>query len=190
MLLDRLRAETRLAHDRIEHDLKLAERTASRSLYRALVTRFYGFHAAWEAGAEAVIGDPDLFRGRRKIPLLLKDLRALGATADEIAALPRCRQLVPMPTRAAALGAMYVVEGSTLGGSVIAHLVERELGLGAETGCAYFRSYGREVGRMWKAFKTHLVAASGPADDDLIVAAANDTFECLRLWLCEEDAAI
>jgi heme oxygenase len=183
LLLNRLKAETRLAHDRIERDIGLAELTASRSLYRMFLARFYGFHAAWEAEAGAIIADPALFDRRRKLPLLVRDLRALGSSDEEIEALPLCRRLAPMPNRAAAFGTMYVVEGSTLGGTIIAHHVERMLGLGVDTGGAYFRSYGRDVGRMWKDFGARLLAVSAPDTDDLIVASANQTFECMRAWL-------
>ena len=148
-----------------------------------ILARFYGFHAAWEPDAEAMIADPALFDGRRKLPLLRRDLRALGASDAEIEALPLCDRLAPMPNRAAAFGAMYVVEGSTLGGAIIAHNAERLLGLTVDTGCAYFRSYGRDVGRMWKSFGARLLAVSAPDTDDLIVGAANRTFECMRAWL-------
>lgn len=183
MLLKRLKAETRPAHDRIERDVGLADIIGSRSLYRTFLARFYGFHAAWEAEAEAIIADPSLFDRRRKLPLLVKDLRALGASQEEIESLPLCRALPPMPTRAAALGAMYVVEGSTLGGAFIAHHAERALGLRADTGCAYFHSYGRDVGRMWKEFGAKLLEISAPDTDELIVASANRTFACMHAWL-------
>ena len=80
---------------------------------------------------------------------------------------------------------MYVVEGSTLGGTIIAHEVERRLGLNAETGCAYFRSYGRETAAMWKSFGAVLLEASSPEADDIIVASAQKTFDVMHDWLCE-----
>jgi heme oxygenase len=79
---------------------------------------------------------------------------------------------------------MYVVEGATLGGTVIARYVERRLGLSRHNGCLYFRCYGAEVRPMWIAFGTRLVATCGPADHDAVVAAACRTFEVLRIWLC------
>ena len=94
-----------------------------------------------------------------------------------------------MPTRAAAFGAMYVVEGSTLGGAMIARHAEWTLGLNADTGCAYFSSYGRDVGRMWNEFGAKLLAISTPDTDDLIVASANLTFECMRAWLPPRQAS-
>lgn len=92
---------------------------------------------------------------------------------------------MPLPSPAAAFGAMYVVEGSTLGGSVIARHVERALGLRPETGCVYFRSYGSATGRMWKAFRTRLMAMSSPAVDDVIVGSAQRTFGVMQSWLSE-----
>ena len=184
VLLKRLKIETRAAHEQIEHDLQLTKRTGSRLAYRALLQRFYGFHAAWEAQAGVLIADPAFFDRRRKTHLLVGDLRALGLGTDAITALPLCRPLMPMPTRAAALGAMYVVEGSTLGGTVIAHHVKHALGLTPETGCAYFSGYGAEVGRMWRAFGERLTEMSSPDTDDEIVASAARTFDRMRIWLC------
>jgi heme oxygenase len=183
-LLERLKTETRPAHDRIERAVDIERRVASHAAYRALLARFYGFHAAWEPQAAALIADPAFFEPRRKAALLARDLRFLGL--DDLDRLPRCAPLMPMADRAAAFGALYVVEGSTLGGTIIARQVERSLGLTAGAGCSYFRSYGPDLGPMWKAFGRRLLALSNPAFDDRVVASANRTFETMRLWLSEE----
>jgi heme oxygenase len=184
-LLERLKIETRPAHDRIETAIGLERLTASREAYRKLLTRFYGFHSAWESAAAMVAPDPVFFRRRCKADLLVKDLKALGMANEEIISLPRCHPLMPLPHPAAVLGSMYVIEGSTLGGAVIAHAVERRLGMGPTTGCAYFRSYGRDTAAMWKSFGAALLAASSPDVDDLIVETAKRTFDVMQDWLCE-----
>jgi heme oxygenase len=184
-LLERLKIETRPAHDRIERAIDFGRSTASLPAYRGLLSRFYGFHAAWEAAAGAAAPDPHLFRQRCKADLLVRDLQALGMDAHEIARLPRCHPLMPLPAPAAVLGSMYVVEGSTLGGAIIARDVERRLGLTTETGCAYFRSYGQDVAAMWKSFGRMLIAASSPETDEIIVASASRTFDVMHDWLCE-----
>ncbi|SCY21012.1 biliverdin-producing heme oxygenase [Microvirga guangxiensis] len=184
-LLERLKIETRPAHDRIELAMDLERRIASRDGYRSLLIRFYGFHSAWEQAASNLAPDRDFFERRRKTRLLAKDLSALGLSDDEIIRLPQCAPLMPMPSPAAMLGSMYVVEGSTLGGAVIAREVERNLGLGPETGCAYFKSYGRDIAVMWKQFGTKLLEASSPEADDVIVEAAQKTFDVMHDWLCE-----
>ena len=182
-LLERLKIETRPAHDGIERAVDIESRLLTHASYQALLARFYGFHATWEPLAEAAIADPAFFRARRKTQHLVSDLTALGMGADDIARLPVCRSLMPMPDPAAAYGAMYVVEGSTLGGAIIARLVECRLGLTSDTGCRYFRSYGSAVGSMWRNFGARLQAFSSPDVDDAIVASANRTFALMQDWL-------
>jgi heme oxygenase len=184
-LLERLKIETRPAHDRIEAAMALDRRTSSRDEYRNLLIRFYGFHSAWERAAGAIAPDRAFFESRCKAELLIKDLVALGLGKDEIIRLPQCDPLMPLPSSAAVLGSMYVVEGSTLGGAIIAREVERRLGFDVETGCAYFKSYGRDVAVMWKRFGAMLLEASSPEADDVIVATAQNTFGVMQGWLCE-----
>lgn len=184
-LLERLKTETRPAHDRIEKAMDLDRRIASREGYRNLLIRFYGFHRAWERAAQAKAPDRAFFESRCKTELLIKDLKALGLPEEEIIQLPQCNPLMPLPSPAAVFGSMYVVEGSTLGGAIIAREVERRLGYGPETGCAYFRSYGRDTAFMWRQFGTKLLEASSPEADDVIVDTAQKTFHVMHDWLCE-----
>lgn len=187
-LLERLRLETATEHDRIEQTVDLTGRLASRDGYRAMLERFYGFHAAWEAEVAPLIADRAFFDPRRKVGLLRRDLRALGLDERVIDTLPRCAALMPLDDAASAFGAMYVVEGSTLGGAVISKHVGRTLGIGPDSGCAYFRSYGPDIARMWSAFRERLLALSSPERDDLIVASAQRTFGVLQGWLSQEQA--
>jgi heme oxygenase (biliverdin-IX-beta and delta-forming) len=65
-----------------------------------------------------------------------------GADASGVA-----RPTVPEMTSAAdLLGAMYVMEGSTLGGQLIARHVELVLGLTAGQGNAHFRGHNERTG--------------------------------------------
>ncbi|MGF9756217.1 biliverdin-producing heme oxygenase [Microvirga sp. 0TCS3.31] len=184
-ILARLKTETRAAHDRIEAAMDLDRRIATRDGYRDLLIRFYGFHRAWEEEAADKAHDRGFFERRRKTQHLVRDLEALGLKSEDIIRLPQCRPLMPLPAPEAVLGSMYVVEGSTLGGAIIAREVERRLGLDAETGCAYFRSYGRDIAAMWKSFGTVLLEASSPEADDMIVRSAQKTFTVMHDWLCE-----
>jgi len=184
-ILARLKTETRAAHDRIEAAMDLDRRIATRDGYRDLLIRFHGFHKAWEEEAAGRAPDRDFFERRRKTQLLVQDLEALGLKSDDIIRLPQCQPLMPLPGPEAVLGSMYVVEGSTLGGAIIAHEVKNRLGLNAETGCAYFRSYGRDIATMWRSFGVVLLEASSPEVDDLIVESAQKTFDVMHDWLCE-----
>lgn len=151
--------------------------------YRTFLARLYGFHAVWEPKAEALIADPRFFAPRRKLHRLTRDLRALGLSPRELEALPLCDELMAMESKADAFGAMYVMEGSTLGGMIIARHIDRKLGPPAASACSYLRCYGANLGRMWKAFGSHLLALSAPGFDDEVVVSAHKTFTVLQSWL-------
>jgi heme oxygenase len=183
-LLEKLRTETRHAHDSIEQAMDLLGRLSSIHAYRSVLTRFYGFHVAWEEAAGPALDEPSFFDPRRKTGLLVRDLRSLGMTDSEIAVLPRCTPMMRMANQFEVLGAMYVMEGSTLGGTIIARQAQERLGLLEHTGCAYFRSYGPEVGRMWRETRARLTEASSPESDVIIVGAAQRMFGLMQDWLC------
>ena len=95
--------------------------------------------------------------------------------------LPMCSAPV-LRNAAEALGSLYVMEGSTLGGRVIERNVKRCLGLDAQHGCTYFAGYGMHTGTMWRSFLTQLDQAPA-VDAEQIADGATATFECLALWL-------
>jgi heme oxygenase (biliverdin-IX-beta and delta-forming) len=117
------------------------------------------------------------FAGGRRVGLLERDLVAL-----DLPALPADQ--APMPslgTCAHALGSLYVLEGSALGGQVIAAQVQRTLGLDAAGGAAYFHGCGQGTGARWREFRQHLADEldGRPAAQPQAVQGALDTFDSL-----------
>jgi len=98
--------------------------------------------------------------------------------------------LTPLHDAAEALGSLYVMEGSTLGGRLIRRNVQRCLGSVASTACAYFSGYGAETAMMWQAF-LGLLDAAPAADRQKIGNGAVATFERLGWWLTrtEDDSS-
>ncbi|TNC05360.1 biliverdin-producing heme oxygenase [Methylobacterium terricola] len=183
-ILERLRAETREAHEAIERDLAWETRVTTRGGYRALLVRFWGLHVVLEPALADAVRDPAFFDPRRRLGHLAADLRVLGLDEAAIDALPRAVSM-PLPSdRHQAFGVLYVLEGSTLGGQVIAKRIGRQLGLSPEDGCRYYAAHGRETGPMWKAFRQRLAEEALAGDSDTIVAAATRTFDAMRHWLC------
>jgi len=184
-LHQRLREATAEAHAALERDLVWEARVATLAGYRSLLARLRGFHAAFEPAIGAGLADEAFFGPRRRLAKLDADLAHLGLEATAIEALP-----APAPGRLAgpeaAMGALYVLEGSTLGGQVIGRKVEGLHGLRAETGCAYYRAHGRAAGAMWQAFRARLETVP---DEEAALAAGVATFEAMRDWLCAEAAA-
>ena len=151
--------------------------------YRAILARLHAFHAAWEPHVAAPLADPAFFDPRRRLARLADDLRHLGLSPP---ALPP-PALPALATEAAALGSMYVVEGSTLGGRLIARHVADTLQLRPDAGLSYYHGHGAGSGRAWQTFCTRLNARVRPgAGSDAALAAALGTFRCFTTFVFAE----
>ncbi|TPG49200.1 biliverdin-producing heme oxygenase [Roseomonas nepalensis] len=175
-LRDLLRAGTREEHERLDAGLDLTSATLTAGRYRRVLERFHGFWAGWEPRVAAELGDEALFGPRRRLHLVRDDLRALGARTED---LPVCPP-PPIRGRAEAMGSLYVMEGSTLGGRVI---LKRLDGLGLPEGSrGYFAGHGARTGAMWTAFLERLEAEAEP-DTDAVLRGARATFATLGDWV-------
>lgn len=113
---------------------------------------------------------------RSKIVALKSDLQAIGFTLRQSGtALDREMSV------AFALGVMYVVEGSSLGGRVILKNIEKTLGFSGENGAEYFHGYGNTTGSQWSKFLEMLTGyelAQGQSDQ--IIAGATFAFDAIH----------
>lgn len=176
-LLERLRQETRAQHEGLEKALDLLSPTLDLARYQDILRRFHAFWRAWRPAAHGLLGqEADLLAGRDRTPLLENDLAHFG-----LEPLPADGPVPPLEDTHQALGSLYVLEGSTLGGQVIARHLETHLGLREGAGYTYFQGYGRQNGPMWAALRERLAhhPAEGPAADQL-VAGARETFSILE----------
>jgi heme oxygenase len=182
-----LRLATRLAHQSLERRLDVKSRFTSRSAYVEHLRGMWGFCAALEdrIGTDAFgVALPD-YPDRRKLPLLTRDLTALGVSAAELESSPRCAAVPSCGDTAAAFGCVYVFEGATLGGRTLLPLVQSRLGCDAGRGAAFLASYGDAVGEMWQRFGTALDAfCFDGARRASAERAATATFAALEGWLC------
>ena len=60
--------------------------------------------------------------------------------------------VLPLNNAAKALGCLYVLEGATLGGVLIARHVRASLGFDGDAGSAFYLGYGPRTGAMWRGF--------------------------------------
>jgi len=172
-----LRQATTAAHEAIDRQLQLdADMDLDR--YVRILQGFEAFLSAWEPDVAAVLspGQRAWFAARSRLAFVRRDLAALAPDAPR--ALPPT--LPPLPNRSAAFGAMYVLEGSALGGQVISRRVAERFGFDAERGAAYFTGFGDRTGGLWREFRERLEAEVVPAERDDACAAAVGTFEALR----------
>jgi heme oxygenase len=149
--------------------------------YAVILKMFYGyFHPVEKQIAKYITADmlSDIHE-RRSSASTISDLKSIGYPAEHLAVAD---QLPQTNSVAGALGAMYVLEGSTLGGRVIAKMQMRQCpGMFNEANLTFFNGYGEDSGKKWMSF---LSLVDHYADEsDLIINAANETFNCLTRWM-------
>ena len=124
--------------------------------YAAALRALHAFHAAWEP---AVCARPGA-RGGGARPGRAPQAATAGARPARAHGIKPSDLRPPAPEihdTAAALGALYVLEGATLGGRVIHRYVAGPLGLTPERGGAYTRATARPpapAGRSWARSST------------------------------------
>lgn len=80
-----------------------------------------------------------------------------------------------------ALGILYVVEGSSLGGRFILKNIETIKGLNEGKGVLYFTGYGNKTGSHWKSFLNVLTEYQEENNcEDEIIKGAIYAFDCIH----------
>ena len=189
MISTQLRQWTKDLHEATEAVIDLQASLVSPEMYAALLARFYGIHQPSESQLSRVSELNELglnVPSRRKTPWIERDLQSLGWSDDAIGRVPTSTDLPCLSNAAEALGAMYVLEGSTLGGQIIRREVEKRLGFTPHRGGAFFAGYGdpgtREKRTQFTAALT-AYAASHPEADNVIRETACRMFAAVRDWL-------
>lgn len=143
--------------------------------YRALLIRLYGFYLPFERA----IG-----QGRLRTEWLARDLVWLGADVASFGRIRFCPDLPHYDCALRQLGALYVVEGSALGGRQLFRGLDRLLGATSLDGRRFFAGRGSGTGEAWRGFLARLGSAGAePAGRALLVGAAVETFDLFENWL-------
>jgi heme oxygenase len=151
----RLKQSVAAIHDEIEAGAAIPDGILSLADYALCLGRFHAVFAPVEECLAAFDDWPEWgidLAAHVRTPALRADLAALGF---DHAALPRL-VLPPMADFAAALGGLYVLEGSSLGGKVILRSLEARLGSRLAGAAAFFGGAGRQGALAWPAFKARL----------------------------------
>ncbi len=184
-VLRMLRTGTTSEHQALERALDLLDPDLRQARLAAVLDRMHGFWLAAESGlddwAARFRKDADAlcWSRRRRAGLFAADLRSLGAAAAPEPAVP---DLPRVRGTDEALGRLYVLEGSTLGGVLIDRHLATLPGL-REVRVRAFSPYGADTGAMWHAFRTATrdrVATGG--DAATMVDSARATFAALAAW--------
>jgi heme oxygenase len=179
--LARLRLETAVDHVAVEAGMPLMVEDLDRDDYVRCLQQLHGIVTAWEEWSAATSPEwmHSLLENRQRRGLLERDLAWFG-----VAPFDEARPAMPETQDAASLlGAMYVMEGSSLGGRLIARHVERVLALSAGVGDAYFCGHNQQTGTMWKEFCGVLQARVPDRETDTVIAAAKTMFRVFGSWM-------
>jgi heme oxygenase (biliverdin-IX-beta and delta-forming) len=156
-MIDLLRARTATHHHDLETGLRIAERLSQAETRGPLIAGYATFYSECETLLGPYLSDmPDLsFSLRfhsRKIPSTT-ELAGLGTALVDLV-------LPTVGTKAEALGAMYVLEGSTLGGKIILKTLQSN---GVSTDELHFLDpYGKDAGTLWRVFLSVLERETAP----------------------------
>lgn len=188
--LNNLRQNTKDSHNHLEENhfsKTILEPTVSLASYQTYIAKLYGVVFACEndvfPAVSLLLNDIDK---RYKADLITNDLENTGFPVGGIKNLPVYN--FNFSSTAEALGIMYVLEGSTLGGKILYKHINSLLGLNAENGASYFWGYGLQTGTFWKTFITSLAAYAVDKNcEKEIIASAIQTFTTIDHWLNEAE---
>jgi heme oxygenase len=184
MLSERLKEETKTVHQELEKSLiPKMKAIGDRQDYINLLGLFYSYFGGLEKIIDATFNKevlPD-YHDRRKTKSLEEDLNYFEASAP---ALATGSDLPEIKNHFQALGALYVIEGSTLGGQHITRMIAQQLDRVTHPGFAFFNGYKEQTDNMWSKFKACLDSTVINANQqDEVINAAGETFEKFKLWI-------
>ena len=188
-----LRSATAGRHRILEGVLPLATQPLEVALYSRALAGFEIFLQAWEPRLRSAL--PIRLHAwlttRSRYELVRADIESLrlrcertritASTEAVCIAAVNGIQLEGACARYAAFGSMYVLEGSALGGQVIAKAARDSLDIHAHNGGAYFNGFGPATATRWRSFLALLDTEVGsePVPCAAASRAAEQTFDAL-----------
>ncbi len=173
MLSQQIKEATKQAHQQLEkivvQKLKAVE---SDKDYAQVLSYFYAYFTAIEEQINAYLPESlaPYLQSRRDASYIARDIQELGASLADVP--PAVRPEIS--TTAQAIGALYVLEGSIMGGPYIVKMLEKS---GIHKGFHFFSGYGDQSAEKWDLF-CQLINAEVQDYDGIALAimAAQDTF--------------
>jgi len=186
MIASLLRTETAANHKALESLMfvnEIMNNTLSVEQYKKLLTINYIIHQKLENELSNML-DADIaaeldMNSRLKLTALEKDLNYWQIDNLTLPGLD-FELFIPQKKTGEVLGALYVLEGATLGGNVIKrHILANKHFKGNEEGLNYYGVYGEELSEKWKTFISILNKRVAEADYEACIKSANLTFNNL-----------
>jgi heme oxygenase len=180
-----LKEGTAPLHQKIESVLPLLSPDLTLEQYKHYLSRMYSWYVPFEksfAGIPSTFSEKLLLNKRLKVDWLISDLQELGFSQSMISALPVFDKWPPLEIPFGWIGALYVVEGSTLGGQIIHRRLQSQLALKPNQ-LRFLEAYGPQTGLMWTSFRVTAQELTPPNQYQDVLNAATATFELMTNWL-------
>ena len=184
MIIDKLRSATKQEHQQLDHLLfPYIQEIKTHEQYIQLLTLFYGYlkplyNIIDEYQNDELVLD---YSGREETGTIFDDVNALPGFSFNIL---YCKNFPEIRNSAAAFGAYYVMEGSTLGGTIISKKISENLHLENGKALSFFAGYGKENYCMWNSFLSSLEQnLSNHSHLDLLIESARETFTSFKNWI-------
>lgn len=146
-----LRVRTAGTHDAVEKQIDWHPLLTTVSGYSSLLQRLRIVEmVVGTAVTRSVNPIPSWLTDRRSVRDIDADLTCIGEIDCIELPLIDGHQCNWIDSMASGAGAIYVLEGSTLGGQYLARLVKQNLDLDAQRGASYLSGYGTETRLRWK----------------------------------------
>lgn len=188
VLSEKLKDETKTSHQELEKLLvQKIKRIRVAEDYLTLLGYFYSFYAPLEKEIVYQLKDslPDVQK-RRKVALIVDDFAYFGVDLPHV---PSLSELPAIDNYLKAIGTLYVIEGSTLGGQIICNMVSRQLEIIPEGGFDFFSGYGKDTHGMWADFKKFLNSNNLTREEEKeVVKAANRTFVLFKTYILRNES--
>jgi heme oxygenase len=173
MLSTAIREATKPAHQELEKKVvKKLKAIRNNADYADLLSYFYAYFNNLEKVIAPFITAellPD-YSERRNSSYLKNDIEALGGNTGNlpVATVPDIHSTLQ------ALGALYVMEGSIMGGGIIVQMLGKA---GITKGVSFFSGYGPATGQKWGTFVAILdKQADNEEEEAVMIKTANETF--------------
>lgn len=186
-VLEQVRRRTQDVHRSLE-ELPIWEAAFSnRRAYAALLDGFLSLVRPADSAVADALGSaaPEGFSATVRSDWLESDRRSI-AELDRTSPLREVVDdlsigAIAGSSRSAAVGTLYVIEGSSLGGRVLSKRLQESLGIGPNSGGRYFFGHGAETAAHWCAFLAWLDAMRlDRAGAEAAASAARSVFERFR----------
>ncbi|MDF1751424.1 MAG: biliverdin-producing heme oxygenase [Verrucomicrobiales bacterium] len=177
-----MRSRTSDIHSQVEREISLEKHLGDLSGYRDLLLRFASIWIPVEESIKASeLRNCDTIELNRRMRSedIRNDLTTVKSRlSDRSSGLDDLIAVTEM-TMEEAVGALYVLEGSRFGGSVILREAGH-LGITPALGGKFFSGYGKETGAMWKQFTNW---ADSVLAADRLECAADGADQCFSYFL-------